>query len=374
MITIILKGTNGCNLACNYCSLGKKDHAILPDSTMIFNIMDYACQLGKHNNDNSITFILHGGEPTLVKVSTYDEAISRIKAKYSDMDITISIQTNGYHINDEWISFFKKYDISVGISLDGSKSIHDKERLSASGVPTFDVITRNIDTLLANDIHVSCLMVLTSIGLSEDFGYLEYYSKHDLHLKINPLLDFGEVYEHPELSLKQGEYATYIIKLYEHILNNDLDITVSPIDKLLLGIINNETIHECTFRKNCNKNFLCIDYKGDMYPCGRFADLKEYYLGNILDCNYDIFADDIINELVARRTKLLPNKCRECKYVSLCNAGCNADCSIYNSPDKTPAMCKDYMILFEYFTNKGLYFLKEKLLERKTDLTKILKE
>lgn len=73
---------------------------------MIFNIMDYACQLGKHNNDNSITFILHGGEPTLVKVSAYDDAISRIKAKYSDMDITISIQTNGYHINNEWISFF----------------------------------------------------------------------------------------------------------------------------------------------------------------------------------------------------------------------------------------------------------------------------
>lgn len=372
MITIILKGTNGCNLACNYCSLGKKDHAILPDSDMLYNIMDYGCKVAKHNNDNSVTFILHGGEPTLISPLTYDKAISRIQEQYSDMAITISIQTNGYHINDEWISFFKKYDITVGISLDGSKDIHDSERLSASGLPTFDIISNNIDKLLDNNIHVSCLMVLTSHALDKDFSFLEYYLSRKIHLKINPLLDYGEVYEHPELSLQSGEYATYIIKLYEYILGNDLDMCVSPIDKLLIAILNEEAVHECTFRKNCNENFLCIDHQGDIYPCGRFSDLKEYYLGNISECNYQIFTNDIIKHLIDRRTNTLPINCKKCKYLHLCNAGCNADARIKNSTDKTAAMCNDYKILFDYFTSDGLYLLKEKLLEKQTDLQQLL--
>ncbi|MFR6099951.1 MAG: hypothetical protein ACLUIS_07780 [Longibaculum sp.] len=50
--------------------------------------------------------------------------------------IHYSIQTNGYCLNDEWISFFDKYQF-LGISLDGYKNIHDQVRLKGTQ-PTFD--------------------------------------------------------------------------------------------------------------------------------------------------------------------------------------------------------------------------------------------
>ena len=40
--------------------------------------------------------------------------------------IQFSIQTNGTLINDEIIEFIKRYDIHMGLSIDGIKEVHDK--------------------------------------------------------------------------------------------------------------------------------------------------------------------------------------------------------------------------------------------------------
>ena len=240
MLSIILKGTNGCNLACSYCSLGKKKNVEKPTKEKMYEIMHYACELCRYISEDKLCFILHGGEPTLIPCSIYDNAIAKIKEEYQDLTIELSMQTNGYFLSEDWIDFFIKHDVSVGISVDGDASIHDKERNTIRGERTFYIVQNNINRLLENNIHVACLMVLTSNALLEDYSFLEYYAEKKLHLKINPLLDYGEVYEHPELSLKSGQYAEYLIKMYEYILYHDIDVHISPIDKILPGILHNE--------------------------------------------------------------------------------------------------------------------------------------
>ena len=60
--------------------------------------MKYASELCIRNNENALNFILHGGEPTLISPSTYEEAIVKIKKEYPNLKIHILMQTNGYHI------------------------------------------------------------------------------------------------------------------------------------------------------------------------------------------------------------------------------------------------------------------------------------
>lgn len=366
MLSIILKGTNGCNLACSYCSLGKKSNIIRPTEEVMYKIMQYSCELCKHISEKDIYFILHGGEPTIINSSVYDYAIEKIRSEYKELNIRVTMQTNAYHLSAEWIKFFKRHDISVGVSVDGSASIHDKERMNIHGEATFSTVQKNIEHLLKEKISVACLMVLTSNALKEDFSFLNYYAEKGLHLKINPLLDYGEVYEHPELSLKSGQYADYIIKMYEYILKWDIDVDISPIEKILQGILSdNKRVMSCSFNNDCNQHFLCIDFNGDIYPCGKFADMKEFCIGNIKNQNYKIFQSDIILKLLDRRNSKLPIKCRECRHKELCNAGCSAEACISGALDGNPAMCNDYFKLFEYFSGKGLILLKEKLLEQK---------
>ncbi len=366
MLSIVLKGTNGCNLACSYCSLGNKNNVSKVTKEKMYDIMRYSCELCKHISEKNICFILHGGEPTIISSSTYGYTIDRIKNEYKDLNIEISLQTNGYNLSEEWIDFFERYDVSVGVSVDGSALIHDRERITINGENTFAVVKGNIDKLLEKGIRVSCLMVLTSNALNVDYSFLEYYAEKKLHLKVNPLLDYGEVYAHPELSLKRGQYAAYLIGMYEYILTEDTDVNISPIDKILQGVLRDDKrICECSFNEDCNKHFLCIDFNGDIYPCGKFSDMGKFRLGNIIEENYNVFESALINSVLARRGEQLPPKCKECRYVKLCHAGCNAEACLNGSLYETPAMCDDYFKLFDYFTGRGLFLLKEELVKHR---------
>ncbi len=368
MLTIIVKGTNSCNLACSYCSLGQKKDFRYINARMLSNIMAYSCKIARKRREKSVTFILHGGEPSLVDVNVYQDSIHFIKEQFSDIEIGISMQSNGLAVSDELIRFIKENDVHMGISLDGSEEIHDGERYTADYKPTYNKILNNIQKLQNADIKVSCLMVLTRNALDKGFEYLKYYAEKHIHLKINPLLNYGGVYEHPELLLHSGDYANYLIKLYEYSIENDISVTIAPIDNILQAIIYGQRIYGCTYNKECSRNFGCIDYKGNMYPCGRFCDMDLFRIGNIDYYKGDFLDSELMCSILKRRNTRLPNKCRKCKYLRLCNAGCSAEAAIGGNINGEPMLCEDYQMLFEYFYGDGLILLKKELQRQKNML------
>lgn len=368
MFTVIVKGTNGCNLNCSYCSLGKKQNVSIVDENRLYDILEFGCKVAKEKNDKAVTFILHGGEPTLIDFNVYSNAINRIENVYKEIKMEYSIQTNAWNISDDYIEFLKEFNINAGVSIDGSKKIHDTERRSKNGEDTFDKVCVNIDRMLDKGLSVSCLMVLTSEALKNDMNYLKYFEKRNLHLKINPLLNYGEVYEHPELTLSENEYADYLIRLYEHVIINEINVVISPIDNILKAILSDRKIHECTFNAKCNENFVCIDYNGNVYPCGKYSDLDEYKLGSIYDLSFSFHQSDVLQKLIKRRTVNLPFKCKTCMYIDMCNAGCNAEASIDGNIEKPPLLCSDYKRLFSYFMRDGLLLYKKKLEQCREEL------
>ena len=365
MLTIIVKGTNGCNLACSYCSLGEKKNFRYVTKESFMDVMDFACNLAEYRGEKGIHFILHGGEPTLIHPDVYETGIIYVKTKHPKLNITISMQTNGYSLTDAYIRFCKKYDINVGISIDGSKEIHDSERKTANGKESYKLVISSIEKLLEEDIQVSCLMVLTQNALDKNLDYLQYFARKKLHLKINPLLNYGEAAIHPELVLETGDYAKYIIRVYEEIIKSNLDVYISPIDKIISGILHDQPIRECSFHENCNRHFLCIDYKGDLYPCGKFSDIDKMCIGNIADSTYEEVEQFISTHLCTRRTEKIPYKCLKCKYLNLCHGGCSAEAMINGNFYDVPASCDDYISLFRYFYTDGLRLLREKLIQNK---------
>lgn len=370
MLTIIVKGTNGCNLACSYCSLGEKKFFKFVDKNKLKKIFSYACECARYRNEKNVTFILHGGEPTLVSVNIYEDAIESLKKAYFDLNISFCMQTNGVRITEEFIEFAKRFEINIGVSIDGAEEVHDNERRTIAGGPSYEIITSNIDRMLKAGLNVSGLMVLTKYGYQYGYEFLNYFSIQNIHLKINPLLNYGEVYEHPELSLEQGEYAKYLIGLYEYIIENDIAVNISPIDNILIAVLNEKGIGECSFSSECGKHFLCIDYNGDIYPCGKFSDMDKLKIGNIDNTEPGDVTAYINKKLVGRRNKKIPDKCKECDFLHLCNGGCSAEALIDGNFNSTPILCEDYKMLFEYFYHDGMLLLKKELQRQK----KILEE
>ena len=152
---IIVKVTRLCNLRCSYCHDWRASGDI-----MSFRVLAHVIASAMATFD-SVQFIWHGGETTLVPISFYKKAMA-LQARYLRPGCTVrnDLQTNGTRIDDEWAEFFRENQFGVGVSLDGPREIHDRQRLDAGGKPSFDRVLGGLDTLRRHGIPSSILMVV----------------------------------------------------------------------------------------------------------------------------------------------------------------------------------------------------------------------
>ncbi len=361
MLTLILKGTNACNLRCAYCSLGEKEQFSLMSEKKMLDALMWFAQYAKQRKESAINIIFHGGEPMLISPKQYRVCMDKLLEVYADLEIGFHIQTNGTILTEEYLQLIKEYDIKVGVSLDGPAYIHDMQRKTIQQQKTYEMIWKNILDMKKQGILLSALMVLTKATVNADLSYLEELCAMDIPLKINPLLQVGEAKNHTELALELGDYSKYLIHVYEYLLQNDLHIHISPIEEIFQGILSDSTPQGCIFNTECSKHFLCINQNGDIYPCGRFADTVSYKLGTI---ETGIEEQEQYKNLLEWRKNSLLGKCKNCNYLKYCHGGCSA----YLETQESAILCKEYQHIFSYFSGEGLKKYKSYLLQKKKEL------
>lgn len=150
-LELILKVTERCNIACDYCYFfyaGNESHAIHPSimhrdvfEGVIRFIDDAVETLGVE----SVQIDFHGGEPLLLKPAYFDWMCSTILDRYAHgPEVTFAIQTNGILVNDIWIDLFGRHNVHVGVSIDGPAAYHDRHRIDHKGRPTHAQVVRGI--------------------------------------------------------------------------------------------------------------------------------------------------------------------------------------------------------------------------------------
>lgn len=63
------------------------------------------------------------------------------------------IQTNGYCMNREWADFLAENRFLVGLSLDGTKSIHDRYRIDANDMGTYQRVLHAAQLLQSSGVE-----------------------------------------------------------------------------------------------------------------------------------------------------------------------------------------------------------------------------
>ena len=120
---------------------------------------------------------LHGGEPLLVKKSKFQEICDIILTNCGDVEVNFSVQTNGALIDDDWVTIFEKYNIGVGVSLDGPEAINDYNRFDKKG----------------NGSHSECVNGFKKL---RDYNVQKNISPPGLLCVIDPLANPKEIYRH----------------------------------------------------------------------------------------------------------------------------------------------------------------------------------
>ncbi|HMD21687.1 MAG TPA: radical SAM protein [Alloacidobacterium sp.] len=198
----ILKVASRCNLNCSYCyvynmadSTWKMRPALMSDQvfdTALARISQHCQATGQDN----FRIVFHGGEPCLLGAQTFDAWCTRASAVLSGMQLSLIMQTNGTLIDAQWIESFLKHRVSLGISIDGPKEIHDAARIDHREQGSYDRVVHGIKLLQQAKVPygVGCVIPLGANPLTVHHHFLDlgcnqitYLMPHFTHDTIAPI-------------------------------------------------------------------------------------------------------------------------------------------------------------------------------------------
>jgi uncharacterized protein len=161
---LVVQATSFCNIDCRYCYLhGRSARRVMAQET-IARLFEEVFS-GPFCADR-LAVVWHAGEPLVPGIDFYEQAFATIhRLKPGRVDVTQSFQTNGTLLTQAWVDFFRKHDVSLGISIDGPKWLHDAHRRTRHGGGTFDKTMSAVRLLQENRFPFHVIAVVTSASL-----------------------------------------------------------------------------------------------------------------------------------------------------------------------------------------------------------------
>ena len=285
--------------------------------------------------DKNSTLGWQGGEPTLAGLDFYKRVM-----EYCPDHINHTMMTNGTLIDEDWAKFLKDNDFLVGISIDGTETIHNTYRdqwkqtirglqlLLDHGVPVNAVVTVN----QANWNHgVRVYRLLVKLGIT----YLQF-----IPICINNNLQYpGGINGH--------KWGSFLVDVFREWLKTGMDkVRVHIFDECVRGVIG-EAANTCVHSSSCGG--FVVEANGDVYACEHFVDDTDINtkLGNILSTSFQKMAN--ITKFLSFQTYKITDECAGCEYYRLCYGGCIKH--RYNRFSRN-VLCEGYQKFFKEFISE----------------------
>ena len=315
--------TESCTLRCSYCYIeGKHTQNHMQEET-IRQIEQQLIRTADERNLQSVYIRLSGGE-AMIRFKEWKQSLQRLFHEFESKECAFQagFLSNLTLLTNEMISFFKEYDIPIGVSLDGLKEYHDRNRKFPDGSGSFSIVSRNLDKLLDNGIRVNILTVVSNenmAGLPDFCDWLvekrlpfRFSFVSGVHLdysRLDPILE--ECYRRFEKHIEAGYPFTRLHSLCD-LKFNELNFWT------------------------CSSGFSTgtVHVNGDVYFCQVHLG-SEKVLGSVVDEHHNLL--DIIEQGAKYKGGPLPEECEACVYRYICSAGCplfrengkSSACSIY---------------------------------------------
>jgi uncharacterized protein len=361
-ITAIVKPTHECNLACRYCYVEESAEQGRMNS---YTLEKMTTQIIDLSGLESVHIIWHGGEPLLMGLDFYKQAVDFQKF-YKDKGVRFenSVQTNATLIDNDVLDFCEQNSFHLGSSMDGPEQIHNLTRVYPDGKGSFQEVYRGVKLIQERELmhkkehkEKDCgfigggvITILTRENINKIKELYDFFRSEKINVKVNPLIKSGRAKTaYNQLAIGPADYGKALVELFDIWFAQTKDnIGIDPLEEILGNLMTNEPVG-CAFTRTCRDNYISVGPQGDVYPCGRFDGVKNYWLGNI---NEHILVDMLESRkhtFMAKRTAETVKGCSACSHKQICNAGCmhNAYMIRGNINDKD-YYCRSYKFLFEH--------------------------
>ncbi|MGV8135993.1 MAG: radical SAM peptide maturase, CXXX-repeat target family [Mangrovibacterium sp.] len=288
--TITFIVTEDCQLRCKYCYVvGKNSY-----NKMSFELAQKAIEYILNNKDifseSAVIWDFIGGEPFL-EIDLIDQICDFIKLRTYELNhpwfenYRFNITSNGLLYDDPRVQRYlikNYYHVNVSITLDGTKTKHDMQRIYSNGKGSYDNVLKNINRWVLQFPEVSTKSTISN----EDLAFIKESVLHLWSLGIKNV-HINVVFENVWHDGDDLIFESQLKELADEIIGRKLyhDFYCSLFQRNIGGPVD---------RKEMDKNWcgagkmLAIDHEGNFFPCIRFADYsltnkKSVKIGNCFD-------------------------------------------------------------------------------------------
>jgi uncharacterized protein len=166
--TIIVQPTSWCPLACTYCYLPQR-HLKQDMSPSVAA----AIAAGIEPDWPPVEVVWHGGEPLAVGPRRLAALLAPFEPLRRAGRVQHMVQTGATLISDAWYELFERYEVGVGVSIDGPR-LANRHRVDRAGRPMFDRIVAGIETLKRHGIPFTVLAVVSRDGTHRAVEVLDF--------------------------------------------------------------------------------------------------------------------------------------------------------------------------------------------------------
>ncbi len=204
--------------------------------TTVSAVAERLAEYARAKSLESVSVILHGGEPLLVgpaRLRDICEELTRTISPVTTLDLRM--HTNGLQLNQRVLDVCLEFNVKIGISLDGDKAANDRHRLDRRGRSSYDRVVRAVDLLRTPRYRPLYLGLLCTIDVAND-----PVDVHEALTRLDPpRIDYllpHSTWDNPPPSgpsESQTPYADWLLKIFDKWTDQGRTVPVRTFDSVL---------------------------------------------------------------------------------------------------------------------------------------------
>ncbi len=236
-----------------------------------------------------------------------------------------NLQTNGLLLDDEWCSFLADAHFDVGLSIDGTRWLHDAYRKDQHGHGTYERVAEAVRRLQAHGVQSDMLCAVTSAVAKEPISV--YRALRNLNtgwIQFIPIVRRAPDGQVTPDSVTGEAYGRFLSTVFDEWIHHDLGRLEVQFFAEMSLVWSGGTANLCWMAPTCGR-VLIVEHDGGVYACDHFVT-PEHRIGDLETSLLSALVDSPIQRRFGDdKRDRLPAQCRSCSWLMVCNGGCPKD-------------------------------------------------
>jgi uncharacterized protein len=272
-------------------------------------------------DEHRYSVVFFGGEP-LSNRPLIEHMVAYCERRFAEAgkQVEFIMTTNATLLTEEIIDWLNAHRFGLSISIDGPKTVHDRNRITVGGQGTYDVVRRKAEMLLS---RYTSRPVGARVTLTRGITDVETIWNH-----LFNEMGFAEVGFAPVTS---GDLSAFnltsdeLVQVFANMKALGRRYLEAALEHRNIGFSNLHQLitdihegHKKALPCGAGLKMLAVDHEGELNLCHRFTGSSLPTFGNV----HQGVKQAQLNDFLSQRLDRSNTGCESCRIRNLCSGGC----------------------------------------------------